>query len=111
FTVLSFVNAYSQKSIINVDAHDAFIQYDGRIGMKDPGVAEIYWPGSSCKIKFAGTELKAILKDQRGHNYYNVIIDDNNIHILKLDSAKKEYTLVSNLPEGNHTVELFRRTG
>jgi hypothetical protein len=115
--LLSFIigllstNAYSQKAGVLVNAYHTSIQYDGRIGFKNPGVAEIYWPGSSCKIKFKGTELKAILQDERGHNYYNVIIDDNEIHVLKLAPQKKEYTLASHLPDGEHTVELFRRTG
>ena len=108
--VLICTNAYSQKTTL-VNVANTYIQYEGRIGMNNPGVAEIYWPGSSCKIKFTGTELKAILKDQRGHNYYNVIVDDNNIHVLKLDTVKKEYSLASNLSKGEHTVELFRRTG
>jgi hypothetical protein len=110
-TILLCAHAYSQKSIIKLGPHDPLLQYDGRISINSPGVAEIYWPGSSCKIKFTGTELKAILKDERGHNYYNIIIDDNNINVLKLDTAKKEYSLASHLPKGNHTVELFRRTG
>ena len=86
------------------------IQYNGRIGMKNTGVAEIYWPGSSIKTRFNGTSLQATLRDQKGFNYYNVIIDDDSIYTVKIDSIKKSYTLVSGLPEGEHTVELYRLT-
>jgi len=108
---LLFKNSYSQNEVILVDAQNKHLQYEGRINLNNAGVAEIYWPGSSCKIKFKGTELKAILRDERGHNYYNAIIDDDSIHVLKLDSVKKIYTLASQLKDGEHTVELFRRTG
>ena len=99
------------QTTTNIDAQNKFIQYDGRIGLENSGVAEIYWPGSSWKIKFRGTDVKAILKDEQGDNYYDIIVDDTDIHVLKLDTAKKEYTLASRLSAGVHTIELFRRTG
>jgi len=107
---LTFTNSFSQKEDILVDAQSKNIQYEGRININNTGDAEIYWPGSSCKIKFSGTELKAILKDERGHNYYNVIIDGDSVRVLKLDTVKKTYTLASGLEPRQHTVELFRRT-
>jgi len=107
---LLVTNSYSQNKDLLVDARDKHIQYEGRININNEGAAEIYWPGSSCKIRFRGTELKAILKDERGHNYYNVIIDNDSIRVLKLDTVKKTYTLASGLKQGEHTVELFKRT-
>lgn len=86
------------------------IQYNGRIGFENPGVAAIYWPGSSVKTRFIGSSLKAVLKDQRGHNYFNVIIDDDSVYRLRIDSVKKDYTIISGLPYGEHTVELYRLT-
>ena len=110
-TLLFFENSYSQSSIRIVEPRDKHIQYEGRIGMNKPGVAEIYWPGSSCKIKFNGTGVNAILKEEENNNYYDVIIDEDSIYVLRLDTLKKIYKLASNLKRGNHTVELFRRTG
>jgi hypothetical protein len=86
------------------------VQFNGRVGQDERGVAAIYWPGSSVKTRFTGTEVKAVLKDQRGHNYFNVIIDDDSVYRLRVDSVKKEYTLASGLSRGEHTVELFRLT-
>ena len=107
---LLWTNLYSQESITAIDAQNKLLQYEGRIGLNNSGVAEIYWPGSSVKIRFKGTGITAILKDQRGDNYYNIIIDDS-IHVLKLDTARKTYILANHLPDGFHTAELFRRTG
>jgi hypothetical protein len=85
-------------------------ELNGRVGLDSPGRAAIYWPGSSVKTKFVGSVLKAILKDQRGHNYFNVIVDEDSVYRLQLDTLKKEYTLISGLTRGEHTVELFRLT-
>ncbi|MEP6949175.1 MAG: SGNH/GDSL hydrolase family protein [Ginsengibacter sp.] len=109
-TGLLCANVYAQESITSIDVHNKDIQYEGRIDLVNPGVAEIYWPGSSIKIKFKGTGVKAILKEQRAGNYYNIIIDGDSITILKPDTIKKTYTLASQLSDGEHTVEIFRRT-
>ncbi|RLD63252.1 MAG: electron transporter RnfD [Bacteroidetes bacterium] len=90
--------------------NDDRIEYEGRIGMDYSTAAEIYWPGSSIKIYFEGTSLKAMLEDERGKNYFNIIIDDDSIQILKLDTAKRFYNIAENLPEGKHSVEIFKRT-
>lgn len=103
-------NSYAQNTNTFTGAHNTQLQYEGRIGLNKPGIAEIYWPGSSVKIRFKGTGIKAILKDERGDNYYNLIIDNDSVYVLKLDTNKTIYTLASHLPEGEHTVELFRLT-
>ena len=102
---------YSQNAVREITADNKSIQFEGRIDFIHNNVAAIYWPGSSVKLRFKGTEIKATLKDQRGHNYYNVMIDEDSVYVLKLDSNKTTYTLASHLSSGEHTVELFRRTG
>ncbi len=92
------------------DGTASLTEYNGRVGLDSPGVAAIYWPGSSVKTKFEGTSLKAVLRDQRGHNFFNVIIDDDSVYRIMPDTLKKEYTLASGLTEKVHTVELIRLT-
>ncbi len=89
---------------------DERIEYMGRVGMNERGFTEIYWPGSSIKIHFEGTGIKALLKDEYGKNYFNVILDEDSILILKLDTLQKIYTLAEGLSPGLHTIELFKRT-
>jgi enterochelin esterase-like enzyme len=84
-------------------------EYNGRIGFSDTA-CEIYWPGSSVKTRFKGTGVKAVLRCQRQSNFFNVIIDGNKVDLLKVDSIKKTYTLAEGLPDGEHTVDLYRRT-
>lgn len=85
------------------------IQFMGRIA-EVGAYKEIYWSGSSVKIKFEGSSVKAVLEDEHGKNYFNVIVDETDISLLHPDSTKKTYTLATNLDKGIHTVELFKRT-
>jgi hypothetical protein len=98
---------YAQNLIIR--SHDPHIRYSGRIIMQDDA-AELSWPGTSLKINFRGTGVKAMLKDEHGYDYWNIIVDDKVVSVIQPDSNQKEYTLVSGLAPGNHTLELFKRT-
>jgi Carbohydrate esterase 2 N-terminal/GDSL-like Lipase/Acylhydrolase family len=106
FTIAS-IAGYAQ--IVVVKSHDPHIHYMGRIVMQDEA-AELSWPGTSLKINFKGTGAKITLKDEWGKNYFNVIVDDKVVSVLHPDSIQKEYILVSDLPDGNHSLELFKRT-
>src|SRR5205085_2166372 len=64
----------------------------------------------TVSIHFNGTGVKVLLKDQWGDNYYNVLVDDKLTMILHPDSLKSVYTLVSDLPPGQHILKLFKRT-
>lgn len=90
--------------------NDPHIQYEGRIGDKSGEAAELSWSGSTARIRFEGTGIKALLKDYNGQNYFNVILDGAVHHKIKIDSSKHWYTLAENLVAGEHTVELFKRT-
>ena len=110
FAVQTTLRAGTQQSVSFVDAHHKNIRYEGRVGFDDPTAAKIYWAGSSATIRFKGRSVNAVLKDERGDNYYNVIIDGDSVRMLSLSGLKEIYTLASNLPDGEHTVELFKRT-
>lgn len=51
-----------------------------------------------------------MLKDASGDNYYNIILDNDSTFILRPNTTKQYYELASNLPEGKHSIEIFRRT-
>ncbi len=111
FSLFLFLTLISCKSIqvkTGLFLNDK-IQFMGRIAEADT-YKEIYWSGSSVKIKFKGTSVKAVLEDEHGKNYFNIIVDETNISLLHPDSTKEIYTLATNLDEGIHTVELFKRT-
>lgn len=103
------ISAYCFAQNLVIRSHDPHIRYSGRMVMQDEA-AELSWPASSIKINFKGTGVKATLKDEHGYNYFNVIVDDKVVAVIQPDSVQKEYILVSGLPMGNHTLELFKRT-
>ena len=95
--------------IKSVDFKNKNLEYMGRIGKTD-STSELYWSGSSIKIEFQGTEISATLQDEKGNNYYNIIIDNDSIYTLHTNSNKTTYQLVDDLEEGKHTVQIFKRT-
>lgn len=92
-----------------VPFNDAHLQYEGRMTL-DGEATTFCWPGSSVKLRFNGTGIKAVLKDFNGQNYFNVIIDNNSPVRIKIDSTRQTYTLAQNLSKGEHTVTLFKLT-
>ncbi|HEX8039445.1 MAG TPA: SGNH/GDSL hydrolase family protein [Chryseosolibacter sp.] len=106
---LCFCYACSPQTNV-VSGAASLSEYNGRVGLDSAGVAAIYWPGSSVKTAFRGTALKAVMRDQRGHNSFNVIIDDDSVYSIRLDTLERSYTLASGLTDTVHTVELFRLT-
>ncbi len=107
--VLLFVELRGQGLFVN--PHSSFIAKTGRIDTTSPDAYRLYWPGTSLKINFEGTEIKALLKDQYAENYYTIIVDKDSILTINLDTVKHFYTLVEGLPQGEHSIELFKRTG
>lgn len=99
-----------QQSPQFIDYKNDQIEYMGRHTFTDTSGAVIYWSGSSIKLNFNGTTIKALLKDENGENYFNVIIDDGNPQIIRPDTAKSFYTLAENLEKGNHSVQIYKRT-
>lgn len=85
------------------------ISYSGRVSHKDT-CTELYWSGSSIKLNFEGEEITALLKDEKGENYYNIIVDGKLVNVLNIEKTPQYYTLATNLPKGKHHIEIFKRT-
>ncbi|TWI98069.1 lysophospholipase L1-like esterase [Mucilaginibacter frigoritolerans] len=109
FCICFLIGLNCSAQLITVKNNDKHIRYMGRIAQTDT-VSELSWSGSSIKINFTGSGISAVLKDERGDNTYNVIVDNKVISVLRPDPIKKEYKLASNLLGGKHTLELFKRS-
>jgi len=94
---------------ISITHNHPMVQYMGRT-LQQNNATLLYWPGSSATIAFQGTTLHATLQDEKGDNYYYVVIDGIPGAKLHLDTTKKEYTLAEKLPKARHTVQLFKLT-
>lgn len=86
--------------------------YTGRIDFADPKAPVLTWPGSSIKANFTGTSLKVVLDDERGKNFYSVIVDGKKIHpfVIEAQAGEHTYTVAENLRAGAHTLEIYKRT-
>jgi len=98
---------HAQNNIISYS--DPRIHYMGRVITRDSS-AELSWTATTVSVSFDGTGIQALLKDERGDNYYNVIVDGKVTTVLHPDNAKRLYTLASGLPSGRHNLEFFKRT-
>jgi hypothetical protein len=104
-----FITSGCLAQQVTVRSSDSHIHYMGRVDVQ-ADKSMLSWPGTSLKINFNGTGVKATLKDEIGENFYNVIVDGKVIQKLHLDTAKHEYNLAANLPVGKHSLELVKVT-
>lgn len=109
-TVLMLVLACSSNQQLLVDASNPQIDYEGRIDTSKDKETAIYYSGTSIKLNFEGTSVSALLKDEKGDNYFNIIVDGDKFSILQPDTTKRYYQLATNLSKGKHTIEIFKRT-
>jgi len=66
-----------------IDSQDDKITYTGRINFEDTSAPEIYWGGTSIKIRVTGGNVKALLKDEKGE-YVKVILGRDRLLIRKV---------------------------
>lgn len=102
--------AESQPGFISPD--NKGLLYTGRIDFSNPSAPLISWPGTSIKANFTGKVLKIVLDDQYGKNYFSVIVDGDIYHpfVIEAKKGQQEYTVSTNLSDGKHSLEIYKRT-
>ncbi|WP_158795328.1 SGNH/GDSL hydrolase family protein [Pedobacter sp. L105] len=104
-----FITGQCQGQDIFIKSKDSHIHYMGRVDKQD-NTAQLSWPGTNLTINFKGTGVKALLRDERGDNFYTVIVDGQVTGTIHLEKEKKSYHLASGLSAGEHHLQLFKRT-
>jgi len=86
--------------------------YTGRIDFGDKKAPQLSWPGSSIEANFTGTSLSLVLDDEKGRNYYNVILDGDTLHpfVLEAKQGEHSYEISRALAPGKHSLEIYKRT-
>lgn len=107
--LLVFASCSSQKELI-VPHASPNLTYEGRVNQSSDFGTELYWPGTSVHINFEGTEIYAEMQDERGENFYTIIIDGKIIEILNPSTKKEKYLLATGLSDSKHSLTLFKRT-
>ncbi|RYZ04528.1 MAG: hypothetical protein EOO73_23110 [Myxococcales bacterium] len=97
-----------------VPPRSPLVSYTGRVDCTAPGGPRLGFVGAAVHVRFVGRGLELLLKDFGGGapqttNYYDVSVDGGAPRLLEVSPARKRYDLCSGLPEGEHTVELFKR--
>jgi hypothetical protein len=110
FLMVPLAFACSNKEVVFMDSSNAHIAYEGRVAPSKIHGTALYWSGTSIEFTFEGESIAAIFKDETGDNYYNVMVDNDSLFILRPSTTKESYELASNLSKGKHTVEIFKRT-
>ncbi|MCF8379501.1 MAG: electron transporter RnfD [Bacteroidales bacterium] len=110
FILLLFFSFSCKKDGEYIPFNHPNIQYTGRVNLDSDSSAIVYWPGTSIKINFEGREVKALIKDENGRNYYNIILDNDSIILFHPKAEKQWYSLISGIPDGKHQLEVFKRT-
>ncbi len=102
--------ACSNKQELYVAHTNSHIVYNGRVDATKTNGTQLFWSGTSVKLHFEGTSIAVLMKDDYGDNYYNAILDQDSLYILRPDTIKRYHQLATNLPKGKHTIEIFKRT-
>jgi hypothetical protein len=107
------------ESQSQIGADDPLIKYTGRIDFSNPKAPRFAWSGVSIKAAFEGSVCQILLNDYASGtdatggnhaNYFNLIIDNKRIQVLKCDKGGKQIYKVDSLSDSNHIIEIFKRT-
>ena len=94
---------------VNIAASDSKIHYIGRFDTNEPAGPRCAWSNSTVALRFVGTALGAKLADS-GENHWQVVVDGKPTKVLTTKGKGSNYRVVDDLPPGEHTVELVKRT-
>lgn len=101
-----------QSLPVEVSPSTSGIRYSGRFDWGDPAGPRCSWSGSSVRIRFKGTALNVVLQAYPGEgmNFWQVVVDGEPSGVLSVEDGEHLYGVVCGLPEGEHLVELSKRT-
>lgn len=106
--MISFVSIELHAKII--PASNPLIEYTGRIDFSNPEAPRFSYSGVSIRASFKGTDISAILEDEKSENHFTIILDKTIISRLTVKKGKQSYILAKGLENKVHEIEIFRNT-
>jgi lysophospholipase L1-like esterase len=96
------------------DADDPKLQYMGRIDWTNPKAPRFASPAVQLKAKFVGTGATIKIGDENRYgnnkNYFEVLVDDRPAVKLTALKSQTDYVVAQDLPNGEHTLTIAKRT-
>lgn len=84
------------------------VHWVGRIDTSAPDRTRFSWSGAGFVVRFDGTGVSATMDD--AGRYFTVVVDGVQQANLATTPGEQQYALATDLPPGEHTVEVYRRT-
>jgi lysophospholipase L1-like esterase len=111
FGFLSIAGASPRDSglPVAISATDANIRYVGRFDTRDSAGPRCAWSNSAVLLKFHGTALSVKLADTH-ENQWQTVVDGKVSAIIKSKGPGAFYPVASGLADGDHSIELVKRT-
>lgn len=94
---------------VAVPMSDSRIRTIGRFDRRDKGGPRCSWSASAVQLKFQGTAVNVGL-NEAGADEYQIVVDGRSSGVLKTRQGMGWYTVAADLPKGEHTVLLMKRT-
>ncbi len=84
------------------------IRFVGRYDASQPTAVRFGWPGAGAVFRFKGSGARVTLDDPS--QFLTIVVDGAVRPRLATSPGRRTYLLASDLPPGEHTIELYRRT-
>ena len=104
------MNIISILTILSILATDPAIEYSGRIDFSKPKAPTFSYPGVSIRANIDATAVNVTLDDERGENYFAMVVDNVYIGKIKALKGKNTYPVATFAEKGTHEIEIVRIT-
>lgn len=104
------MNLLAIFSLLTILATNPNIEYSGRIDFSQKNAPKFSYSGATIRANIDASTASVILNDEKGENYFAVIVDKVYIGKLKAQKGKCTYPLAQFDSKGIHEVEIVKIT-
>lgn len=110
FSIMAFYTPGFSSIPDAIPASNPLIEYSGRIDFSNRLAPRFSYSGVSIRFSTMSAMVNVILNDEKGENYFALIIDECYNGKIKTLKGKNSYLLSKDLSEGIHEFELVKIT-
>lgn len=108
--VLLAVQVYADAPLwVEIKHDDPKLYYVGRFDRSNDAGPRCEWPASMVTLRFKGTAAQVTINESK-QNYWAVVVDDKPAVTVPTKQGDNLVDLATELSDGEHTVQLVRRT-